>query len=343
MNMESFKFNLDVKSFFVGIKNDTRGGHTATVSTNLKQGPTIKKELEYFMELNNIIPAERNDELIQACSFRSKSYVKIIKCLYFNKIYVNGERLDTDYEFAIYLKEEINPSAVQYGRIKLHYPFTFKYTDFDHDINNKEVLKAIRGLVGNYAFIVNSFRLYFNDSRIDLDITIIGEEDIPYSKVYIDQKGTGDKFNKLFTQQSDTYDYEIVAVKRYVSEDIGPTEYSNMLSSFDEKAASIVYNHLENSGYKDINDIISKYPYSPVDMEYYINELKYYIIIKTTATNMDYFFLSKYEWQLICSNPNRCKVILVKKICSEKPLIEEFNLKQIELMNKEITAMRVYK
>ena len=59
--MESFKFDIDTKSFFVGITNDTGGGHTATVSTNLKQGVTTKKELRYFLQLKNEINEIRRE------------------------------------------------------------------------------------------------------------------------------------------------------------------------------------------------------------------------------------------------------------------------------------------
>lgn len=341
--MESFKFDIDTKSFFVGLTNDTGGGHTATVSTNLRQGVTTKKELEYFLQLNNEINIEGNDELIRACSAKSKSIVKIIKCLYFKEVYVNGEKLDCKKEFSLYLKEEINPDAVQYGRIKLHYPISFAYSDYDHEIDNREVVLSIKKIIGGYAFIVNSFRLYFNRSRIDIDVTIIGEDEIPYSKVFVDQKGVGNKFNKLFSEQADSYDYEILAVKRYANKNITPEEYSNMLPLLEEKATSIVKKQLLSEGYRDINNVLIKYPYSPVDMEYYLNGLKYYIIIKTTATNIDYFFLSKYERQLICNQPKRCKVLLVKKVFSSEPIIEEFDLEKINSMNREFTGMRVFK
>lgn len=341
--MEKFKFAIDTKSFFVGITNDTGGGHTATVSTNLKQGVTTKGELEYFLALKNEITIEGNDELINACASRSKSLVKIIKCLFFREIYINGEKLNCDKEFAVYLKEEINPEAIQYGRIKLHYPLTFSYSDYEHEIDNREVVLAIKKQIGGYAYIVNSFELYFDRARIDIDATIIGEDEIPYSKVFVDQKGVGNKFNKLFSEQSDSYDYEIMAVKRYVSKSITPKEYVEMLPSLEEKATRIAEEYLLSKGHQNINNVLSKYPYSPVDMEYYLNGLKYYIIIKTTATNIDYFFLSKYEWQLICGEPKRCKVLLVKKVCSDDPTLVEFDLEKINSMSREFTGMRVFK
>ncbi len=341
--MEKFKFAIDTKSFFVGITNDTGGGHTATVSTNLKQGVTTKGELEYFLALKNEITIEGNDELINACSSRSKSLVKIIKCLFFREIYINGEKLNCDKEFAVYLKEEINPEAIQYGRIKLHYPLTFSYSDYEHEIDNREVVLAIKKQIGGYAYIVNSFELYFDRARIDIDATIIGEDEIPYSKVFVDQKGVGNKFNKLFSEQSDSYDYEIMAVKRYVNKSITPKEYVEMLPSLEEKATKIAEEYLLSKGHQNINNVLSKYPYSPVDMEYYLNGLKYYIIIKTTATNIDYFFLSKYEWQLICGEPKRCKVLLVKKVCSDDPTLVEFDLEKINSMSREFTGMRVFK
>lgn len=341
--MESFKFDIDVKSLFFGITNDTGGGHTATVSTNLKQGITRKKELDYFLQLKNEIEIEGNDELIKECSSKSKAVVKILKCLYFKEIYVNGEKLDCDKEFSIYLKEEINPEAVRFGRIKLHYPISFTYSDYEHNVDNRKVVLSIKNMVGEYAFIVNSFKLYFDRPRIDFDVTIIGEDGIPYSKVFINQKGSGNKFNKLFSEQADAYDYEIMAVKRYVDQDITPASYLNMLSSIEEKAIMILEKRLISLGFDKISNILEKYPYSPVDAEYYLNELKYYIIIKTTATNISYFFLSKNEWQFISSNPTRCKVMLVKKVFSNEPIVEDFDFEKINSMNREFTGMRVFK
>lgn len=342
-SMEKFKFPIDTKSFFVGITNDVGGGHTATVSTNLKQGVTTKKELEFFLALKNEIAIEGNDVLINVCTSKSKSLVKIIKCLFFKEIYVNGEKLNCDKEFGIYLKEEINPDAIQYGRIKLHYPLTFSYSDYEHEIDNRDIVLAIKKQIGGYAYIVNSFELYFNSARIDIDATIIGEDEIPYSKVFVDQKGVGNKFNKLFSEQSDSYDYEIMAVKRYVSDCITPKDYTEMLSSFEETSTKIAEQYLMSKGYQNINNILSKYPYSPVDMECYLNNMKYYIIIKTTATNIDYFFLSKYEWQLINNKPKTCKVLLVKKVCSDGPTLVEFDLEKINSMSREFTGMRVFK
>lgn len=341
--MEKFKFQIDVKSLFYGLVNDTSGGHTATVSTNLKQGIHEKPELPLFNLLRNEISVQGNDELINACASKSKSVVRINKVLYFKEIFVNGVKLETDAEFGMYIKEEINPDAIQYGRLKLHYPLSLKYYDLDHDIDNRKIIEAIKKTIGNYAFIVNYFVFYFEKPRLDIDLTIIGEEGIPYSKVFVDQKGTGQKFNKLFTEQADSYDYEIVAVKRYLGKDITPFEYLNLIPQFEEKSTKLIYDHLKNNNFLEINIVINKYPYSPVDLECYLNKAKYYIIIKSTATNIDYFFLSKHEWQLLCANPNTCKVCLVKKVCSETPVLEFYDAKQIGELNKEFTSMRVYK
>ena len=342
-NMEKFKFNIDTKSLFYGITNDVGGGHTATVATNLKQGINLKDEFEYFGLLNNQIEIEGNDDLINACASKSKSIVKINKVLFFKEIFVNGIKLETDSEFGMYLKEEINPEAIQYGRIKLHYPLTFKYYDYNHNIDNKDVILQIQKAIGGYSFIVNYFNFYLNKPRLDIDLTIIGELGIPYSKVFVDHKGTGNKFNKLFTENSDSYDYEILAMKRYVSNDISPEEYLNILPELETKACSLLKNELINQGVNGLNCVLEKYPYSPVDMEYYLNGLKYYIIIKSTATNIGYFFLSKHEWELLCNYPQQCKVCLIKKVCADEPMISFFDLKQIGEMNKEFTSMRIYK
>ena len=341
--MEKFNFKIDSKSLFFGIINDTGGGHTATVSTNLKQQSTTKKELEYFLSLRNEINIEGNDYLINECSSKSKSKVKIIKCLFFKEILVNGEKINTDKEFGIYLKQEIDENAFQYGRIKAHYPIGFRYADSEHEIDNKIIIQLIQERMGGFACLVNSMTIYFDSPKIDFDVSVVGESDTPYSKVFINQKGVGNKFNNNFIEQADSYDYEVVAMKRYLKKEVTTDNYFDTLVELSKKALGVVKEKLLNEYSSDkLNLLCEKYPYAPVDIEYYSNGRKYYIIIKNTSTNINYFFLSKHEWQFLSSNKDKTFVYLVKKISSNKPQLIKFDANQITDMNKEFMSMRLY-
>ena len=109
--MSDFIFELDTKSCFFNIENDNDKGHTATVATVLKQGSSINPALPLFQEAASNIPTFP-DGFLRECTKNSKSIVKIINILVFDKIYLNGRRLNIDAEFCIYLKQEIDPSRI---------------------------------------------------------------------------------------------------------------------------------------------------------------------------------------------------------------------------------------
>ena len=45
--------------------------------------------------------------------------------------------------FGMYIKEEVDPTKVQFGRIKLHYPLSLKVEDDDINIDNKYIMNVI--------------------------------------------------------------------------------------------------------------------------------------------------------------------------------------------------------
>ena len=85
----------------------------------------------------------------------------------------------------MYIREETAPNNVHFGRQKLHYPTSLVFEDLDVYINNRSVVKAISEELCNYAFLVEAF---------EDDATIVGENGIPYSKVFVNRRGVGNKF-----------------------------------------------------------------------------------------------------------------------------------------------------
>jgi hypothetical protein len=340
--INSFFFSIDTKSLYWGIYNDNDFGHTATVSTNLKQGSSTKKELELFYKISNQINIEDNDLLIKECVKNSKALVKITNFFYFHHILVNNIEISSAFDFGLFIKEEIDKSAFQCGRIKLHYPTTLKYSDYQCDVNNKEVIKCISSYIGDYAFIVRGFEVFYSSGTINFLVSVIGEKDIPYSKVFIDKKGVGNKFNKVFNEEADSYDFEIKAIKRYYKEEVNTQNYREILSEFESKACEIILDKLKCENAKFIIPILKEYPYSPVDIEYFINNVKNDIILKTTSTGIDYFFISKLEWKYLVDHKDTCKVVLLKKICSDNPEMKYFNFEDISNMEREISNMKIF-
>ena len=154
---------IDTKSLFFNIKNDNEAGHTATVSTPIRQYGGVDEDLvKVFTIDENVVSKEAiADKLIA----KSRVEAKIVKVLVFDRISVNGEAIDAPASFCMYVREETAASNVHCGRQKLHYPMSLKYSDSEVEVNNKEVLKAVAEKLKNYAFVVEAFE-YNTDTGI---------------------------------------------------------------------------------------------------------------------------------------------------------------------------------
>ncbi len=342
--MSDFVFELDTKSYFFNIENDNDKGHTATVATILKQGSSINPALPLFQEAASNIPTFP-DGLLRECTKNSKSIVKIINILVFDKIYLNGRRLNIDAEFCIYLKQEIDPSRIQCGRIKLHYPLSLKFSDFQYNINNREVMSLISAELHDYAFLVSKFQLFDEPGKINIITTLIGPNSIPYSKVFLNYKGDAtDKFSKVFNEIADNYEIEAPLMRKYGIPGIEIVDPSSYLQAYNycKSLAISLFVHEQLAGCDDIQ-IHSDYPYDVCDVEAIENNIKHYFCICFTATNQDYFFLSRDKNNLLWDFEEESFVILVKNILSDKPIIERYSAKDIQDMSKEIEVLKYRK
>ena len=121
--------------------------------------------------------------------------------------------------------------------MKLHYPSKLIYEDNELNINNREVYKEISNILGNYAFIIRSFEYETDDNSLNFDALIVGENNIPYSKVFINEKGVGNKFNVIFNENADDYDREIIALKKEYGDEVNPYNYLE----FTKKLNDVIY------------------------------------------------------------------------------------------------------
>lgn len=344
--MSEFTFALDVKSFYFNIENDNEKGHTATVATVLKQGKSINPALSLFEASSSNIPLTCTS-LISECTKNSKTEVRINNILVFDDIYLNGEKIDTGCQFCIYLKQEIDKTKVQYGRIKLHYPISLKYSDYQYDIDNRMVLDMISSRLHDYAFLVSKFQLFDKPGKINFITSLIGPNKIPYSKVFLNYKGDANqKFNQIFNEIAGNYEIEAPLMRQYGIpgiELINPSTYGRAYDYCKRKAIKLFEETLEQSGAKDIQVHTDQYPYDICDIEAIENGEKHYFIINFTATKQDYFFISVEKYIMAQKFKGLAYVILVKSILSDSPIIQRYESSELSSFEKTIEVLKLKK
>ena len=341
--MSAFTFELDTKSFFFNIENDNEKGHTATVATVLKQGNSTNPALTLFETSSSNVPLTCSG-LIDECTKNSKSVVKINNLLVFDKIYLNGKKLETDAEFCLYLKEEIDPSRYQFGRIKLHYPTSLKYQDFQYSIDNREVISAISEQLHDYAFLISKIELFDEPGKINFISTLIGEKDIPYSKVFLNYKGDASrKFTQAFNEIADNYEIEAPKMreKRIPGiETIDPITYPFAYDYCKQVAISRFLQSLPENGISEVQDHTATYPYDICDIELNENGEKRYFVVYFTTTKQEYFFLSAIKSELIFDFEDEAFVILVRDVLSPNPIIDRYGVNELRAMQKELEVIK---
>ena len=283
---------IDIKSLYLNIKNDNECGHTATVATPLKQYGSCRLELTPILDIPENINQISREKLIESILSHSRAEAKINKVFVFDRLLVNGIRLTNVPSFCVYIREETAVNNIHCGRQKIHYPLTFKFEDEEICIDNNFVMKSISNLLHNYAFIVEAFEYNTETNELNFDIDIVGENNIPYSKVFVNKKGVGNKFTPSFNEDSDVYDLEIIALREKLGfENVSPVNYLDIMENNKKIALEKVKNYLEKNGADNIRNFYEEYPYSLYDIEYTLNGKKYYTIVKYTATKNNYFKL----------------------------------------------------
>ena len=331
---------IDTKSLYKNIKNDNTSGHTATVATPLKQGNSYNKQLGQILEIKEKeIIFDDKPELIKELIKNSKSKIQIKNVFVFDNIAVNGILIKTDRQYCIFIKEEIDPEKAQYGRLKIHYPNTLKYSDIDLDIDNKAVMNEVSKVLNNYAFIVNSFQYDKITQILNFDAFVVGENDVPYSKIFVNEKGTGNKFTKIFKDATEDYDVEIIAIRDRLGEKINTENYFEFCENMHIDAVNYIKNILEERGAKNIENVSLKYPYLLYDIRYEINGVVRYALVFWTATKIKYFNLSMKK-NLFCHDfKNFSDIYLVSDVLGKKRVFK-YSIDQIDRLTKQINSMK---
>ena len=333
--MGIIRLPIDTKSLYFNIKNDNLSGHTATVASPLKKTfGEYKLEDVTLIKEKELDIASKND-LVELLVKHSKTQVVIRKVYEFNKIAVNGKFVNTSYSFGCYIKEEIDETKAQFGRLKLHYPSKFIYENEGCNINNKEVYKEISRTLGNYAFLINFFEYNTESGVLNFDALIVGENDIPYSKVFINEKGVGNKFNLIFNESADDYDKEIISLRKKYGEDVGPHNYLEYFKKMKEIAVTYITDKLKCH----LELIYLQYPYSLFDFYYIENGVKKYGVLRVTATKQIYFNISFMQQMFMARNKEEVNVFLVSNIF-EAPVLNIYKYDDLSNLDRTINSMK---
>ena len=326
---------IDIKSLYFNIKNDNSSGHTSTVATPLKKVENGNKLEDILKISSKELNISSKKDLISLLIKHSKSKVLIKNMYVFDKISVNGKKIISDNSFGCYIKEEIDETKVQFGRLKLHYPSKLIYEDEEVKINNKEVYKAISNALNNYAFIIRAFEYLPEEDVLNFDALIVGENDIPYSKVFINEKGVGNKFNVIFNENADDYDREIIALRSKYGDNVDPYNYLEYIREMKKTAFELIKSNLNVK----IEQISNQFPYSLFDFCYSINGVKKYGILRVTATKNNYFNISFMQQAFMMNNVNDAKIFLVSNIFKE-PTLKTFNYNNLFDLSMSVNSVK---
>lgn len=312
--MQIINLPINTKSLYLNILNDNPKGHTATVNTPIKQGNSLNKQLEQIFKIPKQLSFKQKNNLISEMLKNSKSIIKINNVFVFDKISVNGIKLNNTPCFCLYIKEEVDDKKKQYGRIKFHYPTSFHYKDREINIDNKSILNQISEVLLNYAFVVNSFQYDFDTDYLNFKVTIIGENQIPYSKVFIKNKGVGNKFSNIFNEYANSYDMEIMSLRKKYGKDVDAASYENYINKERIIANDVCTEFLKNQKYQEIRNISEKYPDSLYDFDYEENGTTKYCMLFFTATSKKYFNISSKRLRFINDFKEKTSIILITNI-----------------------------
>lgn len=336
--MTIVKLPIDTKSLHYNIRNDNKIGHTATVATPLKQGKSFKEDLGQIYTIPKTINFDHLPNLIREFVKNTKAKIKITHVFVFDKLSVNGISIKNKSQFCIYVREEVDDTKTHYGRIKVHYPLTLRYEDQDLSINNKEIIKLVSEALHNYAFLIDAFEYNTKTETLNFKATIVGENFIPYSKVFINEKGVGNKFVGVFSDIADIYDCEIISMRKKIDENIDPSNFQEYLEKNKNIAMKIATSYLKERGAKSIRNLNNEYPYSLFDLEYLENGSVKYAIICFTSTKSKYFNLSLKRVNFLNYFCDQTSIILITNINDEYK-IKIYSCEEANELSKNINSV----
>lgn len=333
------KLPIDTKSLYFNIKNDNQSGHTATVATPLRQGKSIHQELAKILQIPENISEFSKQELSAHILSKSRAEAKIVKTYVFNNITVNGVKVETDSLFCIYIREETGIDNVHFGRQKVHYPPTLKFSDENVEINNRKVIDAISDILNDYAFIVEAFEYNTDTKNLNFNIVIVGQNNIPYSKVFQNKKGVGNKFSSIFNEFADVYDVEIISLREHLGYDnVTPDNFVEVIENNRSIALREIEEYLVSNHKENVRILSEDYPYALYDIEYMDNDEKHYVICRFTSTKISYFNLPHFKIKFCNDFPTKVRLALVTNV-NETPKLAWYKISDLNSMNKAINSI----
>lgn len=337
--MSVIRLPIDIKSLYFNIKNDNETGHSATVATPLKQGASVHKELSQIYNIPENINPHTRDLLISQILSKSRAAAIITDVFVFDNISVNGNPVECESQFCIYIREETDPQNFHFGRQKVHYPPSLNFSDSDIDINNRKVITAISKSLCDYAFIVEAFEYDSERKNLNFNVIIVGENGIPYSKIFLNKRGVGNKFSSVFNEFADTYDSEILSLREHLGyENVSPENYMEIVNQNKSVAVEKICSELNSLGFKKARKLTEEYPYSLYDVEYIDRGKKKFILIRFTSTKTNYFSLPYNKIKFCNDFADSVKIALVTDV-NGNPNIHWYVIEDLNKMNKTINSI----
>lgn len=356
--MEELKFKISETSLRYGIYNNYKKGHTASVETEINQSKNPKKWRNDILQLRNMnCRLEENeipDGLIEECKKNEKNKTNVTDVFVFDNILVNGEELDVDTSYCMYIKEEISETAnvinathnnnTHLGRLMIHYPISFDYRKDGLNISNRSILEKIMEENGDYAFVVNGFVYYPETHTLNFLVKLVGPRGILQTSVFKEGKGIGQKL-----KIDDSFSYEdnnIVICRPNIitgKNDVEIEEVNRTRSSNGLKGEEFVF-ELLNSELEEENDLFhtsKTYKFSPYDIEYVKNGIKKYIEVKATQSDREIFNLSAGELKFMKQHKENYVLYMVTNVNSEFPKYKIYTFKDIKNMKMDPVSFRV--
>lgn len=356
--MKDLKFKISETSLRYGIYRNYSKGHTPSVETELNQSTNPSKWRKDILELRNMKCRLHNDtipnDLYEACLKHKKNDTKVTDIFVFDKFLVNGEKININSSFCMYIKEETSKTAnvlsassnenTHYGRLMIHYPTSFSYKKDGLNIDNKDVLETIMKSNGNYAFVVNGF-IYNDETRtLNFLITLVGPYGILQTTVFKEGKGVGKKLKVVDNLSFDSN--EIVVVKQNPvtgASSVEIEQVNRVRTSNGLKGEEFIFSILSET-LSDENDLLhtSKiYKYSPYDIEFIEDGVKKYVEVKTTQSDKEIFNLSSGELKFINEHKDNYILYMVTNINSDFPKYKKYTYRDIQKMKMVPTSYRV--
>lgn len=329
---------IDLKSLYLNIKNDNQTGHTPTVATPLRQGNSIHSEIAQIVNVPQNLSERSFENLSLHLLSNSRVPAKIVKAFLFDKISVNGIPIESNSSYCIYIREETDQGNVHFGRQKVHYPQKLRFEDDEVSVDNYAVISAVSTALHDYAIIVQAFEYCTDTGVLNIDALVVGENNVPYSKVFLNKRGVGDKYTRIFNEYADIYDTEIISMRKMLGYDsVSPDNFMEVMAENKLRALELVEDYFSKHKIK-FNAISKQYPYSLYDFEYIECSAKKYAIVRFTSTKIDYFNLSSKSIRFINEFKKQVVLFLISDI-NGTPIVKTYDTDDLSSMKKTIESV----